>query len=495
MTTTKPQDTSGKPLERQSIYWFYGSASLAYGIKNNAFSYLLLIYSNKVLGVPGYLASLALALAMVWDAVSDLLLGHWSDKTNHRLGRRHPFMYAAFLILPLAFYALFNPPVELDTTSAFWYILVMALLIRTGTTLFEVPSTALLPDLEQDYDRRNKWLALRYAFGWYGGNGIHTINFLFWVGAYGVTVQTGYSIYGSTGALIIAAAILLSAFGTQKKAASMPPPNESFRFRDIGREVGQIFQSIRNRNFAALFFYGLAVGIGTGLGTALYLYNTSYFFAFSGPQIAITGFFVMMSPPLAYWAAPFFGRSYGKKQAAIGAILVNIALYPIPYILLLTGYWPALGSWASLYIYSAFIVIEVVCAIIGGVLLDSMMADVVEDSEVSTARRSEGLFYAARGFAGKAISAGGIIGAGAIVSLVGLDDINSVADVTYDARLNLATFFLPLYCSLFLIGLWVVSIYRIDRKGHASNLQQLAQRKGKTGGPSGTGSGARQLFR
>ena len=126
----------------------------------------------------------------------------------------------------------------------------------------------------------------------------------------------------------------------------MPPPNESFRFRDIGREVGQIFQSIRNRNFAALFFYGLAVGIGTGLGTALYLYNTSYFFAFSGPQIAITGFFVMMSPPLAYWAAPFFGRSYGKKQAAIGAILVNIALYPIPYILLLTGYWPALGSWA-----------------------------------------------------------------------------------------------------------------------------------------------------
>ena len=101
------------------------------------------------------------------------------------------------------------------------------------------------------------------------------------------------------------------------------------------------------------------------------------------------------------------------------------------------------------------------------------MADVVEDSEVSTARRSEGLFYAARGFAGKAISAGGIIGAGAIVSLVGLDDINSVADVTYDARLNLATFFLPLYCSLFLIGLWVVSIYRIDRKGHASNLQQL----------------------
>jgi hypothetical protein len=54
---------------------------------------------------------------------------------------------------------MFNPVIDLDPDSAFWYVLVVALLIRTGTTLFEVPSTALLPDLEQDYDRRNKWLA------------------------------------------------------------------------------------------------------------------------------------------------------------------------------------------------------------------------------------------------------------------------------------------------------------------------------------------------
>ena len=171
------QPKQEKHLEKQAIFWFYGSAATAYGIKNNAFSYLLLIYANQVLGVPGYLASLALAIAMLWDAVSDLLLGHWSDKTSSRYGRRHPFMYAALLVLPASFYALFNPIVEINETSAFWYILIMALLIRTGTTLFEVPSTALLPDLEYDYDRRNKWLALRHAFGWYGGNGIHTINF------------------------------------------------------------------------------------------------------------------------------------------------------------------------------------------------------------------------------------------------------------------------------------------------------------------------------
>ncbi|MFM7121563.1 MAG: MFS transporter, partial [Gammaproteobacteria bacterium] len=173
------------PLERRPVFWFYGSASIAYGIKDNAFSYLLLIFANQVLGVPGYLASLALAIAMLWDAVSDLLLGHWSDKTHSRLGRRHPFMYAALLVLPPSFYALFNPVIDVSGEAAFWYVLALALVIRTGTTLFEVPSTALLPDLERDYDRRNKWLALRHGFGWYGGNGVHTLNFFFWVGAFG----------------------------------------------------------------------------------------------------------------------------------------------------------------------------------------------------------------------------------------------------------------------------------------------------------------------
>ena len=470
---------SSPVLEKNPTFWFYGSASIAYGIKNNAFSYLLLIYANQVLGLPGYLASLALAIAMIWDAVSDLLLGHWSDKTSSVLGRRHPFMYASLFVLPLTFYALFNPVIELNEDNTFFYVLALALLIRTGTTLFEVPSTALLPDLETDYDRRNKWLALRHFFGWTGGNGIHMINFMFWVGAYGVASQTGYSIYGIAGALVIAAAILSSSLGTQKVAAALPRPSEPFRILAIKREIKQIFQSIKNKNFAALFFFGLTVGIAGGLGTALYLYNTTYFFGFSGKQISVTAIGVLISPVIAYWAAPYLGRIFGKKRAAIFAILVNVSLYPIPYILLLTGFWPDLGSWTSLYIYSGFIVMEVICGIIGGVLLDSMMADVVEDSELKTQRRSEGLFYAARGFAAKAVSAGGIIGAGSIVSLVGLDGITSLGDVTHEIRMDLATLFLPIYIGLYLMGLVIVSKYRITRADHDEHIQQLAVRRAK----------------
>ena len=33
--------------EKNPVYWYYGSASVAFGIKNNAFSYLLLIYAEE----------------------------------------------------------------------------------------------------------------------------------------------------------------------------------------------------------------------------------------------------------------------------------------------------------------------------------------------------------------------------------------------------------------------------------------------------------------
>mgnify|MGYP001157082441 FL=1 len=474
--------------EKNPIYWYYGSASVAFGIKNNAFSYLLLIYSTQVLGIPGYLAAAALFIAMIWDAVSDLFLGHWSDKTNSRLGRRHPFMYVGMILLPLSFYALFNPVIDLNEDNRWYYLLAAAILIRTAVTLVEVPSVALLPDLVKDYDERNKWLALRHAFGWYGGNGIHVVNMGIWVGAFGVATQAGYAIYGLAGALIIGGSTLISSLGTQKVASALPPPIERFKFSEIWHEIKQIAQSLKNPNFLWLFVYSLVVGGAAGMSTALYLYNVTYFFAFDGPQIAFTGLCVFASPAIAYWLGPKLGAAIGKKWTAISALFAAIFLYPIPYIMKLGGYWSnaeiasfggELSLTVNLLIYSLFVTAEVVGFIIGGVMLDSMMADIVEDSEVKTSRRSEGLFYAARSFAGKFVSAFGIVLAGSIVSLVGMDGIKTVTDMTDDMRLNLASFFLPLYCGLYFLAMYFISKYRIDREAHNANLESLSARSQK----------------
>ena len=145
----------------------YGLGSAAYGIKDNGFAYFLLLFYGTVVGLEPALAGTALLIALLVDAVSDPVVGYWSDNTRSRLGRRHPFMYASALPVALCYFLLWQPP-ELSNQGLFLYLLAFAILIRTLITFFETPSSALMPELTQDYDERTTVQAWRHFFGWAG---------------------------------------------------------------------------------------------------------------------------------------------------------------------------------------------------------------------------------------------------------------------------------------------------------------------------------------
>ena len=70
----------------------FGASGTASGLVSNGVAYFLLIYYSQVVGLDPSLAGFALLLALVVDAVSDPLVGRWSDHIRTRLGRRHPFL-------------------------------------------------------------------------------------------------------------------------------------------------------------------------------------------------------------------------------------------------------------------------------------------------------------------------------------------------------------------------------------------------------------------
>ncbi|HEY2179394.1 MAG TPA: MFS transporter, partial [Caulobacteraceae bacterium] len=253
---------------------FYGLGTVAFGVKDNGFSYLLLAFYNQVVGLSAPLVGLAILIAMLVDAMLDPVIGQVSDHWRSRWGRRHPFMYAAALPVALSYLALWNPP-HASHTVLFFYLVGAAIVIRTFISCYEVPSSALAAELSQGYDERTVLLSYRYFFGWVGGLFVYVIAFRFLFvpdahHAIGQTNPVGYSRYGLMAAAIMLAAILASAAGTHDRIPWLrKAPVERKSLPEMGREM---LATWNNRSFLFLLLSGLATSMAAGLSASMNFY-------------------------------------------------------------------------------------------------------------------------------------------------------------------------------------------------------------------------------
>ena len=147
-----------------------GFGSVAFGVKDNGFSFFLLIFYNQVLGMDAALVSLALLIALLVDALVDPLLGNLSDRTYTRWGRRLPWLYAAPVPLAVLWVLLWSPPG--GAAPSFAGLVAIAVAVRILLSACEVPSIALVPELTADYDERTTLFRYRFLSGWIGGLGM-----------------------------------------------------------------------------------------------------------------------------------------------------------------------------------------------------------------------------------------------------------------------------------------------------------------------------------
>lgn len=89
---------------------FYSAGGAVYAIKEAAYSFFILLYYTQVLGLSGSIVGTIVASSLIWDGISDPLIGTWSDRVQSRFGRRFPFLVLSILPLGVGFFGLFAPP-------------------------------------------------------------------------------------------------------------------------------------------------------------------------------------------------------------------------------------------------------------------------------------------------------------------------------------------------------------------------------------------------
>jgi Na+/melibiose symporter-like transporter len=475
------QHVSDKPHLTFSTKLAYGFGAVAFGVKNNGFDYFLLIFYSQVMGVDAPLVGLALLIALLFDAFSDPIVGYLSDNTHAKWGRRHPWMYASTLPVAFFYFLLWSPPASLTGNELFPYILVMTVLIRICITLFEVPSSALSAELTGDYDERTSLFSYRYFFGWTGGTIMATIALAVFLVptdsiANGLLNREGYGTYGIVASVIILISILVTALGTHKHIPNFkpPPPKTAMSLKRIFVEI---YQTLADRSFLALFLTALFGAIAAGLSAGLSFYMSGYFWEFNTDQISIISFSFILSAFAALFLAPLFSKTMGKKK---GAILVGIAAFtiaPAPVVLRLLGVMPDNGNPALFLIILVAIIIETALVITLSILTSSMMADLVEQGEIRTTRRSEGVLFAAATFARKSVQGFGVLAASVVLAAVQFPKGVAPDQVPAETVFKLGLYYAPTVFVIWMLMIASIGLYKIDRGQHEENLRTLAERE------------------
>ncbi|MEQ3744652.1 MAG: MFS transporter [Henriciella sp.] len=460
----------------------YGFGSVADGIKNNGLEYFLLLYYSQVLGVHAALVGGALLLAMVVDGLSDPIVGYWSDNLRTTWGRRHPFMYLAAIPVAAAYYFLWQPPEHLSGNELFPYLLLMTIAVRVSFTFYEVPSSALVAEFTDDYDERTSFLSFRYVFGWFGGLSIAAYALLVLLvpteeyGS-GFLNLDGFEAYGQIASVAILISILVCALGTHSHIPNLRKPPASRKIT-IGKIFSEIGETLSNKSFFGLFISALFGFMAAGVAASLNYIINGFFWEFTTTQTFYLTIIVFASAFLALIIAPLISKALGKKKAAIIVGAIAFTLAPMPVVLRLLGVMPPNGSDLLFWIILITTMIDVALIITYQIISSSMIADIVEESELKTGRRSEGIFFAGISFMRKLARGSGLFLASIILSVANISRDMQPGDLSEQTLTLLGSGY-----AFGLLFLWAMMIlflfrYQITRADHEANLAALERTRG-----------------
>jgi GPH family glycoside/pentoside/hexuronide:cation symporter len=456
----------------------HGLGSIAYGVKDNGFSTFLLLFYNQVLGMDARLVGAALALALVLDAFIDPVIGHLSDRTYTRWGRRLPWLYIAPWPLALAWYMLWS----VEGAPGFWQLVVTAMAVRALVSACEVPSVALVPELTRDYDERSRLMRYRYLFGWGGGLFIMTLGYTVFMGDDMLSAE-GYYKYGIAGSLMMLGAVVISALGQHKVAAHYPlerPAPQS-----LGHAFKEIVETLSHPAFLILMAAGALAytsqGITFTISNYLYLFvwrmqETMLDLGFLGTYNAlkIYPFFLFLSVVVTFFSVGPMHARWGKRTTGAVTAFVGMVFWVVPFILRHFGLWWPDGSLPSTLVLFGFIFGSNVFSVAAIVSAASMVADVVEASEEQTGRRSEGTFFAGNFFVQKCATGLGIFFTGFLVQLAGMPE-KAVPGQVAESVIDTLALSYSVIVAVFAIGIaLILRRFPITRENHAARLSALA---------------------
>ncbi len=404
----------------------YGAGGLANNLLA-AGSGGMMIALNLGYGMNPALVGLLGALPRLTDAITDPVMGHISDHTRSRWGRRRPYIFLGAIAAPVMLALLWQLPENRSESFYFNYFLVGSLVFYLAYTVFATPWVALGYELTPDYNERTRLMGVQ-----------NFIAQLAWLIAPWFLWFMERPVFGDMrgGAAALAVALALACAGLgilpalflKERHAGVDAPGSSHRTRTATEALAAGARAVSR----------FAVGFGETLGSLDFLKLCgATFLVFNGFQLVaafqsyVIIFYVFAGDQDAagYWVGAvgtvsalatfgvivlttLLGTWIGKRQAFFVCIGISTLGYGLkwfcydpanPWLLLLPAPLVAFGL-GSLF-----------------TLMGSMVADVCDQDELKTGERREGMYGAIFWWVVKLGMAAALAAGGFLLNATGFD--------------------------------------------------------------------------
>ena len=386
MKATAPEDKV--PLKEKLAY---GAGGMNDSLMGNAFHNIANPILNMTLGVSTSVIGVAMFIPNLWNAFSDPIIGHASDQTKSRFGRRKPFLLIGAIIASLALIGLWGfLPTEASENTYFWMLLIGAIVFFTGTTLFLVPWNALGFEMTADYNERTRLMSVRSLMAVSAGFTLPWIAaILFWDGFRSPLSAVLWLSIGLS-VIFIICALIPSLFCKERLKETADKQKTVSLVKGVGQTIGNRPFLLVTATVLVLITSFFMVDI---LGQYLifyYMYNGNLETGavLHGINGTANSIIALGAIPIATWLATRFGKRriimIFMVMASVGALLRWFFYVPgQSYVILVSTFLIAPG-FSALWL-----------------LVPSLLADVCDFEELRTGRRAEATIGAVYGWVTK----------------------------------------------------------------------------------------------